>query len=213
MKTLTPFLVLGSLLALTACPDGTGTTDDTDGDTDVTVDCDPAATFPANGALSAGDYAGCNPYTGDATISYFPAPTCAAAKWDATVETRGWGSGSILYMHDSAGGGAQANWWGEEHDMAQGSSQQDGWWDQYKVSLDIVGINEQEDGVSSFLDCNRNDQATLVWGIELFEYEGTAVVDCVIIAETAANQAFKDEFKTAFANMDGCDELDAWTAQ
>lgn len=211
MKTLTPFLVIGSLFALTACPDGelTDNTDETD-----TVDCDPDTTFPTEGALSAGSYDGCNPYAGETVLSYFPKPSCAADEWEAKIETKGWGGGGVAYIHDSAGGGAQANWWGEEHDLTQGASNPDSWWDAYTLTLPVVAtVGEQQDNVNTIHKCAANDGTTLVWGYEVFAYETTTTTDCVIISESETTDGYVSAFTTEFSNMSGCDVIQGWTAE
>lgn len=218
MKNLKYIVLAGLTIPLMAADCGTDGTGDTTGLIDCMVDADGDQRFdvyPDTGPLSAGDYTNCEDYTGQVLISYFPKPTCAGDQWDYVIETQGWASGGLLYSLDTGGGNTDPTfWWDETHDFTQGQSNSAFFWDQYTLTLPVTDdFNQQEANTNSFHACVTNNDTTLVWGIELFDYDNqNDVVDCIIVSGSETTDGYVDELKTTFGNLSGCDSF-RWTAE
>lgn len=217
MNTLIRLSLASSVLALTACPDGTIDTDETDTDT-ITCMVDEDGdnrydVYPASGALSAGDYTGCEVYDGPILLAHFPQPSCSGS-WSYEFETQGWASGGILYSLDTAGGGDEGNWWWESHDLTDGSSEPKEWWDAYSLDLDVIATaGEYESNVNSLHQCAANDNATLVWGIEIYDFTNTdTVADCILVSGSETSDAWLGDLTGKFTNLNGCDAF-RWSDQ
>lgn len=207
MNKILPLLAIGGLIALTACEDDII---DTDGDTDGvdTVDCNPGDVFPATGPLSDGDYTGCNPYTGETLISYFPKPECSGS-WTYDVELKGT-AGAVKLTEYNFGDGADGQW-GEVHDVADGAFEPNGWWDAWDADLAVVGsVAEQEANVSTINGCENNNGSSLIWAYEAFrDAEATDRIDCLVVVELeSATDAFYDYEDNS--RLEGCDEVVNW---
>jgi hypothetical protein len=212
--------VTAAALSMAACVDGL----ETDSDTGTIVDAfcmeDADASgspdvYPDSGALSDGDYAGCEVYTGPVYLSYFPQPTCSGAAWSMTVETAGWASGGIVYVHNRGGNTSQqSSWWGEKHDLTDGSSEPNEWWDKYTLDLDVVATpNAVVLGSTTLNSCDTNNGTTLVWGIEVFDFANqTDTVDCIVVTDENV-EARISAFRTAYPELSSCDELTGWTVE
>ena len=210
MNKLIPLIAIGGLVGLVAC-DEVVDTDPTD--STGLVDCGDEG-FPSTGALSAGDYTGCNPYVGSATISYFPPPTCGGSGWEYYMEMKGIAGGVTYYNYDDGGGFP----WSEEHDLTDGETDPNGFWDAFSIALPIVDdFNNQIDSTNTLHTCASNNGSTLVWGVEAYEYQdgGGAgpAIDCIIVSESEATDAWVDDMKGEFSNLAGCDVIEGWTAE
>lgn len=154
----------------------------------------------------------CMEYTGAVEIAYVPPVTCSGGTWGVEMEHRGPSSAARFIVHDSAGGSDNEDiWWGEEHPMPDGTSGLNGWYETYSLSLDAGASLPITPGTNSLLTCDKNDNATLVFGMEVFDAEDdTNRVDCVVFSPSETTDDFVDHFNTAFPHMSNCDLIEGW---
>ena len=108
--------------------------------------------------------------------------------------------------------------WSEEHDLTDGETDPNGFWDAFSIALPIVDdFNNQIDSTNTLHTCASNNGSTLVWGVEAYEYQdgGGAgpAIDCIIVSESEATDAWVDDMKGEFSNLAGCDVIEGWTAE